>query len=143
MFTCNIHLLHHLFYQPVSGGAVFDVLFEHMHIVHHPAACMMGKSGAVAGTNSIDAAFIIIEVQELAGLTLVHPITLAVFVQPFLAKGFGAHVKVCRNTLYVGDGISGTHGFATVGALKTVSLLPNSFISLCGYIVQSAGWIFF
>jgi hypothetical protein len=138
-----IELLHHHFHEPVSGGTVFNVLFEHVHVIDHPALGVVGKTSTVAWTYSIDAAFIVGQVKELAGLTFIQPIALAVFIQPFFAESFGAHIQVSRYTLNIGVGIGGRHGFAAIGAGKTICFLPYGQVGLRSLSIQSAGWILF
>ena len=49
----------HLFNHSVSGGAIFHILFEHMHVIDHLPLGMMGESGAVAWADRIDAALVV------------------------------------------------------------------------------------
>lgn len=90
----------------------------------------MRKAGTVAGTNSIDAAFVIGQVKELAGLTLVQPIALAIFIQPFFAECIGGHTKMCGYALDICQGVSGRHGLAAIGAGQAIRLLPYRGIGL-------------
>ena len=97
--TLNLSLLHpllHLLYQLISGRAVFDVLFVHVHIVHHLALGQMRKAGTIGRTDLVDAAFIICQVEELAGLYFIHDIPDAVFAQPFFEKASGVISKCPR-----------------------------------------------
>ena len=57
-----------------------------MYIFHHFLFGVMGKSGTIPGTNSIDIAHIGLQVQELARLLLIHPISRLVLVQPFFTS---------------------------------------------------------
>ena len=106
MFTCS-YFLHDLFYQAIRSGTIFNILFEDMHIIYHPALGMVWKARAVAGAHFIDAALIVFEVKKLAGLRFIHPVALAVFVQPFFAECFGRHPQVGGDAFDIDHGIGG------------------------------------
>ena len=106
MLICR-YLLHDLFYKAIRGGTIFNILFEDMHVVNHPALGVVWKACAVAGTHFIDAALVVFEIKELAGLGFIHPVALAVFVQPFITECFGSHTQVGGDAFDIDHGIGG------------------------------------
>lgn len=142
----NLSLLHpllHLLYQLISGRAVFDVLFVHVHIVHHLALGQMRKAGTIGRTDLVDAAFIICQVEELAGLYFIHDIPRAVFAQPFFGKGFRGHFKMPGDAFDVGLRKRRTHRLAAIGAGQTINLLPYFRLQFASKRIQSLGRILF
>jgi hypothetical protein len=127
------------FHYPVGGGTIIDILFVDMHIVHHPFLGVMGKPGAIPGTDGIDAAHIGLQIEELAGLFYIHPIAALVLIQPFFPKCFFTHAQMTRYPLYVRRGIGGRHGLTTIGTMQTIGLFPGDLVRIRDHLIQTTG----
>ena len=115
-----------------------------MHVVYHAFFGMMGESGAIPGTNFINAAHIGGKIKELAGPRFVHPIVLTlVQVQIFFPELQPRHVQVSGNARDVFGSKGGRHGLATIRAAKAINLLPYCFVKSNACFVQLLGRIFF
>ena len=66
---------HHLLHQFIGSRAIFNVLFMHMCIVTE-FFCEMRKSCTIGGPYCINTAFIIFQIEELAGLFFIHPVAI-------------------------------------------------------------------
>lgn len=114
-----------------------------MHIVDHTFSGMVRKSSTVAGPYRIDAAFVVGEVEELAGLLTIDPVALPVFTQVFLFELVHRHVQVKGDTDHILPRIRGGHRFAAVCTGKAVRLLPHCLIGFHRHPVEPAWRLFF
>ena len=97
----------------------------HMHIVGHFLFGEMRESCAIIRADSVYAAHIGRQVEELAWLLPVHPV-LIFFIeeQPFLFKLLRRHIEMRRYTPDIFSIKSRAHGFAAIGAAKAICFLP-------------------
>src|ERR1044071_3067110 len=89
----------------------------------------MRKTGAVCRPDSIDAAFIVLKIEELAGLFFIYPITYPVFIHPFLFELIRSFTKVPRDSFYIGLIKSRRHCFTAIGTAQAICFLP--YFRLC------------
>lgn len=114
-----------------------------LDIIRHLLPRQVWKTRAIAGPDLIDGTHISLEVQELAGVGGIHPISLLIQVQPFFFESRLGHAQVRGDALDIGRLESGRHLLAAIGAGETVYLLPNLFVQFSGQGIQFAGRIFF
>src|SRR5688500_12474995 len=78
---------HHLLHQFVGSRTIFNVLFMHMCIVTE-FFCEMWKSCTIGGPYRINTAFIIFQIEELAGLFFIHPVAIffSLLMEPLFFK---------------------------------------------------------
>jgi hypothetical protein len=98
---------------------------------------MMWKAGTVARANRVDAAFIVFEVQELAGLLAIDPVAIAILAQVFLFELIHRHPDMSRNSKQILFIVCRRHGFATVGTRKAIHLLPHLQVGSNGHRIES------
>lgn len=105
----------------------------------------MREAGTIGGAHFIDAAFIVLKVQELAGLCFVQPVavTPSFTTQPFIAKSIRAHVKVSGDPPDVFFGKGRGHGLAAVRTGKTIRLLPHFRFQDGDRFINAPGCIIF
>lgn len=127
----------HDLYEPVGGGAVFNILFEDVHIIDHPLTGVVGKTSAIMGADRIDAAFIVFQIQELAGLFLVDPVALFILIQILFPELFRRHPQMSRNPDDIGTAEGGRHGLAAVSAGKAIGMRPGLGIGLQGKAIKA------
>jgi hypothetical protein len=147
IFPIQLIIRFHFFFDerhPLEGSrAISDVLLIYMHVIVHILFGMVRKSSAVVRTNFVDAALVIFQVQELAGLFLVHPVTRSpLFVQPFLFEFFGGLVKVSRNAHQVFFGERGRHAAAAIGTFQAIGLFPGFLIGFLPYLLYAGNTVF-
>lgn len=100
----------------------------YMHIILELLA-QVRETGTVIRTDGVDGAFVVIQVEELAGSPFIHPVTLSsplLFEVFFLEFGNG-HVEMSRDPLEVFGIIGRRHGLAAIGAGQAVRFLPDFF----------------
>jgi hypothetical protein len=102
----------------------------------------MGEARAIGGTDFINAAFIILEIEKLAGLYFIDPIAIVSF-QPLLAEFFGCLVEMRGNAFDICIGKRRRHCFATIGAGEAGHFFPYFFFQAGGEFFQTAWWFFF
>ena len=115
------HLLHHL----IRRRTILYILFEHMSVIGERFFIVMREPGAIFWTDRIDAAFIINKIKELAWLIAVHPVAIAVLVQPLLFESIDRHSKMRTDPFEIPGSISWRHGLAAIGAAQAISFLPG------------------
>jgi len=130
---------HHFLHHPEGGGAIAHVLVVYVYIILHLLAGEVGEARAVQGTHRVDAAHIIGEIEELAWLLDVHPITRAVLIEIFGFELRYCHAQMFGNAPQVFGRVGGAHGLAAVGATEAVGLVPYLLVNLYGPIVQGPG----
>lgn len=135
-------LLPHLLHQLIRSRAILHILLIHMNPILEFFLGMVGEAGAVGWTNFVYRAVVILQIQELARLGLIHPITASVFSQPFLAESFWFHFKMRRDSLYICRGIGRRHGFATVRTTEAICFSPYFLICCGGYLIKTSWWLF-
>ena len=138
-----VDLFHNELHYAVSRGAIFDILFVHVHIIHHPLFGMVREAGTIPGADRIDVAHIGLQVQELAGLFHIHPIPALVFIQPFFPEFFFRHAQVFRDPQHILSRVCGGHGLTTVGAVQAIRFRPGRLVSLYDHLAQGPAASFF
>ena len=112
--TCEFF---HQFFDHTEGGrAICYVLTVPDHVIGHLSSGEMRKTGAVSRPYLIDTAHIRSGIQELAGLCSIHPITIAVEIQPPFPKGIRCHIQMLCNPSYILLREGGGHLPAAIGA---------------------------
>ena len=69
-----LHQLHHFLYPFVGSRTKLYILFVHMHVIGCLLFIVVRKTGTICGTYFVNRAFVVREVQELAGLFCIHPV---------------------------------------------------------------------
>ena len=121
---------YHLLYHFKSGRTVLHVLFVHMDIVDHFLLRQMREACTICRADRIDGAHIGYPVEELAGLTAVHPFSFAILVQPFFTELRDRHSEMRSDPLQVLESEGGRHFSAAVRAGEAVHFFPDLFFDL-------------
>jgi hypothetical protein len=97
----------------------------------------------VRGSYFVDAAFIIGQVQELAGFRFIQPVALAtpLPLQPFVLKLGDRHFKMRGDPDKVLLVERGRHGLAAIGTGQAVGLDPYFFFNNSDGFIESTGRI--
>ena len=100
----------------------------YMHIILELLA-QVRETGAVFRTDGVDGAFVVIEVEELAGRPFIHPVTLPapLLLEVFFLELGNCHLEMSGDSFEVFGVIGRRHGLATVGAGQAISFLPYFF----------------
>jgi len=116
---CNAQLLHHL----KRSRAVINILFVYVGVLRKFSFCEVRETGAIHRANSVNAAHIGFEIQELAGIIYVHKITVLLF-QPFLFEFNRCFIEVCGYSFYIFLGECRGHFLAAICTAQAIHFLP-------------------
>jgi hypothetical protein len=106
-----------------------------MNIISKLFFGMVRESSAICRTHLVDTAIVCLQVEELARLCFIQPVTTPVFAQPFLLEIVGFHFQKTSDTLDICRRIGRRHRFTTVGATQAIYFLPD--LAIC--IVNQTG----
>jgi len=132
-----------IFNHLIGSRTIFNILFVHVHIIHHSFFCVVGETGAVARSHLVYATLVRFRIQKLAGLLFIEPVSAFVPVQPFLAKSLFSHAQILGNSLNISAGIGRRHGLATVRAVEAVDTFPYLLVSPSYPFVKASGSFLF
>ena len=104
----------------------------------------MRESGAVGGTNGIDPALVIGQVQKFTRRGSIHPITISPPLpdQVFISKRIHGHPQVSGDSFHIRIRVGGGHGLATICTGKAINGFPNTRLQRADAGIQSARLIF-
>jgi hypothetical protein len=122
---------------------MLHILFVHVHVVDHFLLRQVWELSAIDGPDCVDGAHIGFPVKELARGAFVHPLPLAVLIQPFFPELLYGHIQVGRDALQILKGVCGRHRAAAIGAGQTICFLPYLFVGNLRIGVQRIGRIVF
>ena len=105
----------------------------------------MREAGTVGWTYFVDTAFVILQIEELAGFCLIEPVAIAssFLAEPFFLKSLHAHIKMLRDPHEVLLGKGRCHGLAAVGATETIGFQPDFLFVFTDHFIKTAGCIVF
>ena len=105
----------------------------------------MREAGAVSRADGVNTAFIILQVEELAGLLFIQPVPFLFpfFIQPLRFEFVNCFSKVRGNPLQISRVKGRGHGLATISAGKTVHFLPDFALKMHRDATDPGWWIFF
>jgi len=103
------------------------------------------KTGTVIRPDLINGTFVILQVEELAGCPLIHPVAFAapLLLQVFLLELGDSHLEMSGNPFEVFGIVSRRHGLTAVGTGQTICFFPYFFFQNSNLFIQTAGGLFF
>ncbi len=106
------------------------------HEISHLTSGQVRKTGTIGRPHLIDTAHIRSGVEKLTGLAAIHPIAIAIEVQPFLPEGIRFHIEVFGNPPDILFGEGRGHLPTTIGTGQAVDLLPYFSVNFLNDTVQ-------
>jgi hypothetical protein len=132
----RLHLLHH----PIRRRAVFNILLVYMNEILQLLG-KMREAGAVCRADSIDAAFIIGQIEKLAGLLFIQPIAvlLLFLIEPLSLELLYGLAEMRGDPLQVFLVECRRHRLAAIRAAKAIRFQPHFLFQFGGQPLHAPG----
>ena len=112
----------------------------YMHIILELLA-QVRKTSTVIRADLINGTFVILQVEELAGCPLIHPVALAapLLLEVLFLELRDSHVEMGRYTFKVPGIVGWRHGLTAIRTGQTICFCPNFFFQYGDLFVQASG----
>jgi hypothetical protein len=131
-------------FDPALGSrAVLGVLLIHVDIVEGLLLRKVGEARAVYGSHLVNGTLEVGGVEKLTGAAGIHPVTLAVLIEPLLTEGLRGHGEMGRNPFDIRRGKGGCHGTTAIPASQTIDVFPGKRVGGNGHRRKAPGTFIF